>query len=567
MPTPSKWHRQRDGSARACLLILGILSTVSAAPGRLGPFHPRALQTFVSTRCNVFHAGQKDINGGGGGSSVWSYEGSLVDPTNGRIVAEVEGVELCRHLSELRNMNIKSPTQDDPADQGGRMIQLRSMTRGLKRMGNLKARDMLLAARDDPQKDWDYATTVLSRRMFVYRAPPAEQLTESTKENNPGHPSSFRLPPSLLRSIRFRPNSPEKRLDLTDTMAVYDTATTYISRNRGRSMSILTEFADGHWVMGSTDAAANDGSESDERNDINAFDYCVYARMGGGSGGVTKTAKNMPSLVPIRVGMEMSSEKGNNKGGSSTGSVVISPPRSKFVQFGKDNSVERARYGARETYSFEHLAPIGNDEAKSGGSNFVGRMANRARDFLPFPSPQSTSPPPIVRYTRYGESPPWYRPSQPATLELRGKRIESFDDAPPLISSLAARYVPGLLNVDFPIPSGPDASVICRSRRMGKREGAMQPLQKLQDEADASAIRAVDWFRNPSSNGGEVMTLLDENNDLEDQQDDPFTNASNFQTMRRKMERMGRKATKNGAAIAGRVWDATAVSSASSAPS
>ena len=122
------------------------------------------------------------------------------------------------------------------------------------------------------------------------------------------------------------------------------------------------------------------------------------------------------------------------------------------------------------------------------------------------------------------------------------------------------------MNVDFLIPSGPDASVIRRSRRKGKREGAMQPLQKLQDEADASAIRAVDWFRNPSSNGGEVMTLLDENNDLEDQQDDPFTNASNFQIMRRKMERMGRKATKNGAAIAGRVWDATAVSSASSAP-
>ena len=402
--------------------------------------------------------------------------------------------------------------------------------------------------------------------MFVYRAPPAEQLTENTKENNPGHPSSFRLPPSLLRSIRFRPNSPEKRLDLTDTVAVYDTATTYISRNRGRRMSILTEFADGHWVMGTTDAAANDGSASDERNDIKAFDYCVYARIGGGGGGIKKTAKNMPLLVPIRVGMEKSSGKGNNKGGSSTGSVVISPPRSAIIQFGKDNSVERARYGARETYSFENLAPIGNNEAKSGGSNFVGRMANRAREFLPFPSPQSTSPPPIVRYTRYGESPPWYRPSQPATLELRGKRIESFDDAPPLINSLATRYVPGLLNVDFPIPAGPDSTTMHRSRRKGKREGEMQPIQKLQDLADASAIRAVDWFRNPSSNGGEVMTLLDENNDLEDQHDDPFTNASNFQTMRRKMERMGRKATKNGAAIAGRVWDATAVSSASSAP-
>ena len=158
-PTPSKRHRHRDGPTLACLLILGALSTASAAPGpsALGPFHPRALQTFVSTRCNGVPAGQKD-DGGGGGSAVWSYEGSLVDPTNGRIVAEVEGVELCRHLSEVHNSNNNSNNKP----QDGRMIQIRSRARGLKRMGNLKARDMLLAARNDPQQDWDYATTVLS---------------------------------------------------------------------------------------------------------------------------------------------------------------------------------------------------------------------------------------------------------------------------------------------------------------------------------------------------------------------------------------------------------------------
>eukprot|EP00563_Minutocellus_polymorphus_P008856 CAMPEP_0181020468 /NCGR_PEP_ID=MMETSP1070-20121207/462_1 /TAXON_ID=265543 /ORGANISM="Minutocellus polymorphus, Strain NH13" /LENGTH=467 /DNA_ID=CAMNT_0023097275 /DNA_START=436 /DNA_END=1839 /DNA_ORIENTATION=+ len=466
-------------------------------------------------------------------------------------------------------MNTKSLTQDDPADRDGKMIQLRSMARGLKRMGNLKARDMLLAARNDPQQDWDYATTVLSRRMFVYRAPPAEQLTSKHKvgEKKSGQPvssaSSFRLPPSLLRSIRFRPNSPEKRLDLTDSVAVYDTATTYISRNQGRSMSILTEFADGHWVMGSTDAAANDGSESDERNAVNAFDFGVYARMGGGGGGVTKTAKNMPSLVPIRVGQ--SSGKGNQKGASATGSVVISPPRSKLIQFGKDNSVERARYGARETYSFEHLTPVCNDGAKSSRGNLFDRIANRARETLPFRSPQSTSPQPIVRYTRYGESPPWYRPSQPATLELRGKRIESFDDAPQLIFSLATRYVPGLLAIDCPIPAGPDTM---RPKSGGKKKRAddmMQTLQKLQDEADASAIRAVDWFRNPSSNGGEIMDM-DENYDWDDQHGDPFDKVGMFQATKRKMERMTRKSIKNGATVAGRVWDATAVSSTSSAP-
>ena len=93
----------------------------------------------------------------------------------------------------------------------------------------------------------------------------------------------------------------------------------------------------------------------------------------------------------------------------------------------------------------------------------------------------------------------------------------------------------------------------------------MQNFRRLQDDADASAIRAVDWFRNPSSNGGEIMTLLDENNGWDDQLDDPFGNASKWQARKRQVERLAKKAVKKGSAVAGRVWDATAVKSASSA--
>lgn len=585
----SRWRRQREGGLacstsattdvrnnrhqlKGVLFLLSVL-TISTSASTTGPFHPLALQNFISSRCNAEPAGPRDSNGNGG-SAVWSYEGSLVDPTNGRIVAEVEGVELCRHLSEVHNMDTKVLARDDGggADSEGKAAQLRSMARGLKRMGNLKAKDMLLEARRNPDQHWDYATTVLSRRMFVYRAPPAEQIAAKIGDQNVAGsattPSNtFRLPPSLLRSIRFRPNSPEKRLELTDSVAVYDTATTYISRNQGRSMSILTEFADGHWVMGSTDSAANGGSEDNQANGSNLFEYGVYARMGSGGGGVAKSKKNMPSLVPIRVGAAQGSVKGSDKETSATtGSVVISPPRSKLIQFGKDNSVERARYGARETYSFEHLPSSGEaGNISSGVGNVFGRIANRARESLPFFSAQTTaSLQPIVRYTRYGESPPWYRPSQPATLELRGKRIESFDDAPPLISSLASRYVPGLLAVDCPIPSGPSPGYLNKFGKK-KRDDAIQNFQRLQSEADASATRTVEWFRNPPSNGGELITLLDENNDWDDQQDDPFGNTSKLQVFTRRMKRSANKAVKNGTNVASRIWDATAVKSTSSA--
>jgi len=509
---------------------------------------------------------------------MWSYAGTLVDPTNGRIVAEVEGIELTRNLAEVTNNGANADGKDHSLVDA----------RGWRRMGSLKARDMLLEARTDPneQTQWDYATTVLSRRMFAYRAPPAEQriATANGKDSNQvggdtrgadannrdAATNKLRMPTTLLRSIRFRPNSPVKKLDLTDTVAVYDTATTYISRDHGRSLVVLTEFGDGRWVMGSTEAAYNGAREENQgKEGGNIFEYGVYARMGwGGRGGGTRTRKkNLPSLVPIR-GLGTSSQ-GNATAASGTGSVIISPPRSRLIQFGKDNSVERARYGARETYSFENLGASGAQDQATGGSTFWGRIAHRARTSLPFgpSSPSTSSSPPTVRYTRYGESPPWYRPSQPATLELRGKRIDSFDDAPPLIASLADRYVPGLLAVDCPIPTESQSNQLGKLGKKQKKEkgGDVEALRKMQEEADAAAVRAVEWFRDPSSNGGEIVTLLEDTNLWDhDQLDDPFGDATKWQRAKRRVERLSRRAVKKGTEVAGRVWDATSVKSTSS---
>ena len=438
-------------------------------------------------------------------------------------------------------------------------------------MGSLKARDMLLDGIKSPDRNWDYATTVLSRRMFLYRAPTSDTANSNNGEgrSNP----SFSLPPSLLRSIRFRPNSPEKKLALTDSVAVYDTATTYVSRNNGRSMSILTEFPNGNWVMGRTDA---DG-RGNEESSFDTFDFAVYARMGG-SGGMSMKATNKPSLVPIRI--DSTSSKGKRKSASSSsspgGSVIISPPRSKLIQFGKDNSVERARYGVRETYSYEHMTAesiengvaAGGDTGISAASNTrgigkqIGNLASRVRQ-LRFSSSKPATAAPIVRYTRYGESPSWYRPSQPATLELRGKRIPSLESVPSLPSSIVARYVPGFLAVDCPIPKGPsamDANDIM-GKRAAKNKLDTSTIERLQDEADAAATRAVEWFRNPSSNGGDIVTLLDENNDS-NEYEDPFARAGNIMKLKRRMKKTARSAIASGGKIAGRIWDATVISSA-----
>jgi len=558
-------------AALTCALLFHAITlppaAASAATQRLGPFHPTALRNFVSARCN---SNSNTSQSQSGGAAVWSYEGSLIDPTNGRIVAEVEGIELCRHLSDVAHSapSVGSGTSEfqkrtTPSLSG-------EAARGLRRMGSLKARDMLLDGMKSPDRNWDYATTVLSRRMFLYRAPTSDVANsngEGTSKSNP----SFSLPPSLLRSIRFRPNSPEKKLAVTDSVAVYDTATTYVSRNNGRSMSILTEFPNGNWVMGRTDA---DG-RGNEQSNFDTFDFAVYARMGG-SGGMSVKARNMPSLVPIRI--DSTSSKARRKSASSSspgGSVVISPPRSKLIQFGKDNSVERARYGVRETYSYDHMTAesIENGVAAAGDMRMsapsntrgigkqIGNLASRARQLLLSSSKPATAAP-TVRYTRYGESPPWYRPSQPATLELRGKRIPSLESVPSLPSSIAARFVPGFFAVDCPIPKGPSAmdANVFMGKRAAKNKLDTSTIERLQDEADAAATRAVEWFRNPSSNGADIVTLLDENNES-DEYEDPFASAGNIMKLKRRMKRTARSAIASGGTIVGRIWDATVIRS------
>ena len=95
--------------------------------------------------------------------------------------------------------------------------------------------------------------------------------------------------------------------------------------------------------------------------------------------------------------------------------------------------------------------------------------------------------------------------------------------------------------------------------------GNVEALRKLQEEADTAAVRAVEWFRDPSSNGGEIVTLLEDTNLWDhDQLDDPFGDATKWQRAKRRVERLSRRAVKKGTEVAGRVWDATSVKSTSS---
>ena len=127
-------------SQYALVTVLISINFISIAASAL-PFSPSNLQNFLQ---NKYH------NPLTKNAAIWSYEGRLVDPTNGNVIANVEGIELVRSLSEAERP-LTSQKQ-----------HVWKLVRGLRRLNDLKVRSVLAGP------GWDYAGTVLSRKFFCY---------------------------------------------------------------------------------------------------------------------------------------------------------------------------------------------------------------------------------------------------------------------------------------------------------------------------------------------------------------------------------------------------------------
>ena len=162
---------------------------------------------------------------------------------------------------------------------------------------------------------------------------------------------------------------------------------------------------------------------------------------------------------------------------------VIQPPREKIVQFGKDtrsSSLEQTRYGARESYSYsiprfllsslkkKNLIVKVLDEFQRGVN---GNAITKARTKSPSEKRSST-----VKYTRYGECPPWYGPSKMCSLELVGRRIHTLRDAPPVAAKLAS-HIPGFASVNVSLGADLDR------------------IDNDNTENEAKVISAIKWFK------------------------------------------------------------------------
>mmetsp|Transcript_5578 Transcript_5578/g.16057 ORF Transcript_5578/g.16057 Transcript_5578/m.16057 type:complete len:559 (-) Transcript_5578:421-2097(-) len=348
---------------------------------------------------------------------LWMYEGALYDPLDGRQVANVQGLELVRPLYDTSHLAI----------------------------------DSLLR---HPNATYVDAKTLWSQKIFCYTKPTTR--TSAGFGNDASQSESGGE--DILQSVRIRPRSPRKKVPLDQAVAVYETATTFVSRTKrgGRAsddtaddrsededeLLVHSERPNGQtmWGMaaqgGSQRQRAGNGSNNNNNNNNN-MDFTVFAKLRN-----KHSPLYAPDLVP-----DPDDDKPRSKS-NADGDVIVSPKRAALVQFGSsDKTMEsKHKYGARETYSYRNIAPLPAAAVAPAGSQrrwsplewFRRIPGEYAKQFMGT-ARSSTSSSTSVHYTRYGEGPPFYAPGRMCMLELRGRPIGDLDEATPLLRGLLRR--------------------------------------------------------------------------------------------------------------------------------
>jgi hypothetical protein len=228
-----------------------------------------------------------------------------------------------------------------------------------------------------------------------------------------------RNPSELVSSIKLSPNAPRRKVPLHQAISLYDTVTTASSQTDEKQIVLHTEFPNGscYW-------AVTEPSTSLSPSDTLGLDWNIYT---------TKRSKNLPEISE----------------GSSNVDIVIAPKRSNLIQFGSNPSSGSGRFGARETYSYS----ISQTQDSKRRSWLLGGV--KASNKIPLCT---------MKYTRYGEGPPWFGLGKFMSLELKGQRVDSMDQISPLLTKYASQ-IPFFMSVGKRIETDEDAMQAIESFR------------------------------------------------------------------------------------------------------
>ena len=224
--------------------------------------------------------------------------------------------------------------------------------------------------------NWDYTGIIQSRKLFCYR--------DISKKNKS----------SILKSIQLRPGIGKRRiLKPKEQIKCYDTILSFISCNRGKNLIIVSEWIDDGRVLISNALGGNSisgdslftnfGNKNEE-----SLDYTIFSRA---------PCSNRKDLVIPSI---LTSDHSTNDESSMQDGGTTSPPRSQLIQIGPStkSSSAKSSFGSRETYHYTF--PIQDQQTKSKKEV------------------QQLSRSPTLRFTRFGECPPWAGFGKTCTLEL-----------------------------------------------------------------------------------------------------------------------------------------------------
>jgi hypothetical protein len=276
---------------------------------------------------------------------LWMYKGSLYDPLDGRKIANVQGLECISLWNNATNTTSA--------------LQVESLL-------------------ENPNATYDGAATLRITKVFCY--------TTLNDEN-----------PQLLRQIRVRPNSPRKEIPLEQTVALWETATTYLSR--GTEFYVHSEWPNGQHLWGQTTTSSTRNTMKNKNREFTIF---------------TKRRSPKSRLYLPDLTTKTAPKTANNE------STIISPQRSALIQFGSSAMETQNKFGARETYSLSS-APATEEKAPNP-------WWRRRR--------QASTTESRLKYTRYGEGPPFYAPGRMCMLELQGRPIDTLQEASSLLQQL-----------------------------------------------------------------------------------------------------------------------------------
>ena len=338
----------------------------------------KALESFIHQRTSNNMSRRVNLDGDENGSDegnfrrmndkrvvgLWSYEGTLTDPFTGNVIANCEGLEIVRHL--------------DTVEQDDDLLRRNNGSDNELLLRKLKTGRFLYSSKN--RESWSVARTILSRKLFCYTS------TSANSQQGRGE---------LLKNIRIRNGGKKRSVAKDESIGLWDNAITYITAttsaegdfDNDEKMIVCTEWPDGRFITGTATQL--------KTNEDDTFEFSIYA-------------KPNPNIRANDDDSSILSLSFNN-------TRNIQAPRSKLVQFGKDDrSIEQTRYGTRETYHYSFAKASANYgrnifDAVDGLARKIKKAISFDESFAdPVDLENNKESVPTVRYTRYGECPPFY---------------------------------------------------------------------------------------------------------------------------------------------------------------